>query len=324
MTNDKRILITGAAGLAGRWLITNLSEHGEREIFCTDLTAPKPDTEQPAENNGAPQSESTSPSCTWITGDLCDGSFTAALVRDVKPDEVYHFAGLLGNANPEKLTAVNRGGTERILTALIANGLRDTRVLVTSSSAVYGDKGETPVTEDMTLDGASNYSISKIAQEKTALEFFTKYGLPVIVSRGFNNIAPGEKETMFISRIAVQIVRIERGIERILHVGPLHSYRDYLDTRDLVGAYAALIEKGKPGETYNVCSGKAYRIEEIFNLLVDHARVKIDYEIINYDQSGNISYQCGCADKLRARTGWGMTRDIRNTVVEILDYWRSH
>jgi GDP-4-dehydro-6-deoxy-D-mannose reductase len=304
MNKTARILITGASGLAGSWLKKRLEKTGFSNLYFLDIA-------------------STDKDGRWFAGSVSDGEFISRLISDVKPEYVFHFAGLLGNQDRKKLDSVNVGGTENILSALVSNRLLRTRVLVTSSSAVYGDKGDSPVTEDMISEGKSNYGLSKIEQEKKSLEYFYEYGLPVIVSRAFNNIAPGERETMFVSRIATQIVKIEHGVQDSLEIGPIFSYRDYLDTRDLVEAYIATIGKGIPGEIYNVCSGETIRIEELFHILLSHAKKRIEYKIIDYDQSGNIPYQRGSSEKLRTCTGWAKRLNIRDTVVEVLEYWRE-
>jgi GDP-4-dehydro-6-deoxy-D-mannose reductase len=198
-----------------------------------------------------------------------------------------------------------------------------TRVLVTSSSAVYGDKGHVMITEEMPASPVSNYGISKLKQEEVSLGYFTDYGIPVIISRAFNNIAPGEKEHMFISRIASQVAKIEKGYSEKLKIGPLHSSRDYLDTRDLVDAYIPLMKTGVPGEVYNICSGEPVQIQDLFSFLISSAQVPVEYEVIAYNQKGNIPYQCGSPAKIKQATGWEKKRDIKETLLEILDYWRA-
>jgi GDP-4-dehydro-6-deoxy-D-mannose reductase len=303
MNSESRILITGAAGLAGYWLKEYLSDRGFARVYYTDISA--------TGEKG------------WFTGSVCDPDFMERVVRETEPEYVFHLAGLLGNKDLKDLEKVNVGGTKTLFESLASCKLFRTKVLVTSSSAVYGDKGEVPVVETMSLDGRSNYALSKLGQEQAGFSCKKEYGIPVVVSRAFNNIAPGERDCMFISRIAVQIVKIERGEQDILEIGPLFAHRDYLDTRDLVEAYALIMEKGKAGEAYNVCSGEAILIEELFDILIANAKKKIQYKVIEYDQSGNIPYQSGNADKLFADVGWTKKRDVRKTVIEILDYWRN-
>ena len=115
---------------------------------------------------------------------------------------------------------------------MIKLGLKETKVVLISSSAVYGDHGKKEITEECELQSTSPYSISKIKQENIALKYFKNDQIPVIISRTFNNFAPKEKPHMFISRIASQIVEIELKRKEKLSIGPMFSYRDYQDTND--------------------------------------------------------------------------------------------
>lgn len=298
------ILITGGSGLAGTWLRKALEQMGFSRIFLLDVV-----------RTGQGNKE--------YIGSVNDITFLRKALGDCKPSFIFHLAGLVGHKPLDEMLSVNVEGTRTLFDALCTHSLFATRVLITGSSAVYGDKGENPITEDMSLSPTSNYSISKVKQEEIALEYFNHQHIPVIISRAFNNIAPGEKEQMFISRIASQIARIEKGTGEKLTIGPLHSHRDYLDTRDVVAAYIRLMEKGVPGEIYNVCSGEPVRISDFFSFLIKSARLQIEYEVVAYDQKGNIPYQCGSPEKLKQLTGWEKQRDIQTTLLEILDYWRA-
>lgn len=304
MEKESRILITGASGLAGTWLWKALGQGGYSRVFLLDLVS-----------SGRESRE--------YTGSICDSSFLKTVIGDVQPSHIFHLAGIVGHRSLEEMRMVNVEGTRKLLDAVREQGLMTTRILITSSSAVYGDKGNVPITEEMSTSPTSNYSISKLEQEEVSRKFFTDYGMPVIISRAFNNIAPGEKEHMFISRIASQVARIENGQLDKLKIGPLHSYRDYLDTRDLVDAYILLMGKGIPGEVYNIGSGEPVQIKELFTFLIKSAKVPVEYEVIAYDQKGNIPFQCGSPEKIKQLTGWEKKREIRKTLLEILDYWRG-
>ncbi|MBN1698105.1 MAG: GDP-mannose 4,6-dehydratase [Spirochaetales bacterium] len=302
MNAESSILITGSSGLAGTWLVRALREKGYRRLSLLDI-------------------EDTAGEGRY-TGSICDRAFTEEVIRTVRPNCVFHLAGIVGHRPDSELVEVNVRGTELLLASLCMAGLSSARVLIASSSAVYGDKGETPITEDSSSCPANGYGRSKLMQEYSALSFFSRLGLRVIVSRAFNNTAPGEKPHMFVSRIASQIAEVEAGLKEKLSIGPLHSYRDYLDTRDVVDAYIALMKSGIPGEIYNVCSGKAIKVEDLFLTLIRQASRPVPYEVIEYDQRGNIPYQCGSSAKLNEATGWKAKRDITVTLGEILSYWR--
>ncbi|MBN2535088.1 MAG: GDP-mannose 4,6-dehydratase [Spirochaetales bacterium] len=304
MDKESRILITGSSGLAGTWLRKALEENGFSRIFLLDLVS-----------SGTENRE--------YTGSINDSAFLHSVIKDVQPSHIFHLAGLVGHRSLEEMRLVNVEGTRKLLEAVRDNKLLATRILITSSSAVYGDKGILHITEDMPTSPTSNYSNSKAGQEEVSRKFFIDHGMPVIISRAFNNTAPGEKEYMFIARIASRIAKIEKKQLDKLSIGPLHSIRDYIDTRDLVDAYILLMKKGIPGEVYNICSGRPVQISELFYFLIENAKVPVKYEVIEYDQTGNIPFQCGSPDKIKQLTGWYNKRDIKNTLLEILDSWRN-
>lgn len=304
MKFDTPILITGAAGLAGYWLTKALQEKGFRNLILSDF-----------------QNSENLPNI--ILGSISDPVFMGNLLQQTQPKIIFHLAGILGNFSSELLEEVNVKGTENLFNSLIDTKLLYSKVILVSSSAVYGDHGKKSILEKMELRPTSPYSISKIKQEEIAKHFNKNHGIEVIIARTFNNFAPREKEQMFISRIASQIVKIENGKQEKLEIGPLFSYRDYIDTRDVVNAYIELAQKGTVGETYNICSGTAVLINDLFEHLLANAKKHIIYDVVEYDQRGNIPYQVGNSDKLIETTGWSKQFDIKKTLIEILDYWRT-
>lgn len=304
MKTSSPILITGAAGLAGYWLTQALKQRGFQNIVLTDIRNPE----------NLPN---------IVLGSINDEKFIFNLLKTSKPELIFHLAGIVGNREPELLEQVNVQGTDYLLKNLVELNLMDTRVLLVSSSAVYGDHGKEKISENMELKPTSPYSYSKVKQEQLGHHYFQEHSLPVIISRTFNNFAPREEAHMFISRIASQIVEIETGQKNKLTIGPMFSYRDYIDTRDAVNAYIDLGLKGIPGEVYNVCSGKALQIQELFNQLLACSNRNIPYEIIEYDQRGNIPFQVGNPEKLHSLSGWKTYFSLNSTLEEIIQYWRD-
>lgn len=299
MTGEQRILITGAKGLAGTWLKQVFQDTA---VFTTDI---------------APEQRAH-----YSHGSLTDTAFVRTLIEKIRPTQVVHCAGVMGNLTLEVLREVNVQGTELLLQALLDAGCGQARVVIPSSSAVYGDQGRSTVEETMVGTPLNNYGLSKVEQEAVARKYYVEYGMPVVIARTFNNSAPGEREQMFISTVARQIARIEKGLQQTLRIGPLDTYRDYLDTRDVVTAYRVLLDKGIPGEVYNICSGVAVAIQDIFTKLCALSTVPVTVEHINADLKPNMVYQCGDNAKLR-HLGWQPTYAFERTLKDILDHWRE-
>ena len=102
-----------------------------------------------------------------------------------------------------------------------------------------------------------------------ALQYYLSHGFPIMRARPFNHIGPGQDSRFVAPALAMQIARIEEdaGHESVIRVGNLEAKRDFTDVRDIVRAYRLIIEKGRPGQAYNVASGVAYSIRHMLDIL---------------------------------------------------------
>ncbi len=174
----------------------------------------------------------------------------------------------------QRFLTVNVQGTRILCEALLAEDRRP-RLLVASSSAVYGAAADDPITEESAVRPQTLYAASKACQEIVARTFGAAGDIDVIVTRAFNHTGPGEHPHFASSTFARQIAAAELGrAEPVVRVGNLESYRDFTDVRDIVRGYLAAIEHGTAGETYNVCSGRATRMGEVLAILIGLARVR--------------------------------------------------
>jgi GDP-4-dehydro-6-deoxy-D-mannose reductase len=164
-----------------------------------------------------------------------------------------------------------------------------------------------------------------VAQDMLGLQYFISHGVQAIRARPFNHIGPGQTERFVAPAFASQIAAIEQGKqEPVMYVGNLSAKRDFTDVRDMVRAYRLLMEKGQPGEVYNIGSGEAHSIQELLDTLLsltdapvrvetDPARVRpLDVPIVVCD-----------ARKMHKATGWATTIPFEDTLRDILDDWRS-
>jgi len=181
-------------------------------------------------------------------------------VNDICPDAIIHLGGMtrgdLGN-----LLQANVIGTKNILDAGFAAN-PDCRILVVSSSAVYGYPGEAPIPESTPLRPLSEYGISKMAQEALALMHHTLNGTHVSIARPFNLAGPGQPESFICGKLVRQVADIEQQKKTALDLLETSSSRDLIDVRDVVRGYWALIShpdfSGKcSGRAFNLGSGNA-------------------------------------------------------------------
>jgi GDP-4-dehydro-6-deoxy-D-mannose reductase len=200
------------------------------------------------------------------------------------------------------------------------------RVLVVGSAEEYGriEPDDLPVAETAPLRPVSPYGASKAAAEMLASHAFRGRGLGVICVRAFNHLGPGQSDALVASSIAKQVALAERAGGGTVLTGDLSPRRDFTDVRDVVRAYRLLVERGEPGEAYNVCSGQDVGIQEIADALAAAASVPVRFEV---DQSRlrpvEIPVVRGDNAKLRAATGWAPEIPLSRTLGDILNWWRQ-
>ncbi len=142
------------------------------------------------------------------------------------------------------------------------------RFLVIGTSEEYGlvHPDEVPIAETNPLRPLSPYAVSKVAQDLMGFQYFQSYGLPIIRTRAFNHEGPRRGEVFVTSNFAKQVAEIEAGLRTpVIFVGDLKPRRDYSDVRDIVRGYWMLLERGEPGEVYNLCSGRSWTIQHVLD-----------------------------------------------------------
>jgi GDP-4-dehydro-6-deoxy-D-mannose reductase len=303
------ILITGAAGFAGSHLVEFLA--GSADLVGWSRSAPPPEFARLAR---------------WQHADLLDRNRIRALVRDLRPQAVYHCAGLPYVAESWRDSAgsleTNALGTHHLLDAL-RRADSPCRVLVIGSATVYAPSPE-PLTEDAPVAPSSPYARSKLAQELIGLRGQVEDGLDVIVARPFNHTGARQAPAFVAPSIAKQIALIERGAaEPVIKIGNLDAQRDLSDVRDVVRAYAALMARGTPGHVYNVASGVARSIRSVLDALVSRARVpvRIDVDPARL-RPHDAPVIVGDATRLKDATDWQPTVSFEQMLDGLLDYWR--
>lgn len=325
MTEKHRILITGASGFVGRHLIERLSATHKKtgiEIFGTCF----PERPEHCEALTA-----AAPAVKLLHVDLRSEDSVAGLIRDVRPDRIFHLAAhsqvRTSWEKRRETIETNLMGTFFLFEA--ARRLSPAaRVLFVSSSDVYGDlKPRTKKRlffEEDRNGVVSPYAFTKIGGELLAEFYARREKLSVVVARPFPHTGPGQSEVFVCSDWARQIVRIERGeAPPVLSVGNLRIRRDCLDVRDVVRAYNSLMNKGTPGEVYNVSTGCAPSLGEILRLLLSFTDRKIKVRIDPARlRKSDIPYLAGSNRKIKARIGWIPRIPLERTLRDLLDDWR--
>ena len=293
-----RVLVTGARGFVGRYLVESLEKAG-----------------------------------TAVTGwgrqevDLLDRGAVASGIAGLRPDVVYHCAGAahVGQAfnNIADTLAANVLGTHHVLDALRRAGVR-ARVLITGSSLVYR-QSDRALNEGDPIGPATPYAVSKLAQEMLGQRGISEDGQDVLLARPFNHTGPRQDPTYAAPTFARQIALIERGqLRPEIIVGNLDASRDLHDVRDTVRAYTLIVERGESGRIYNVCSGHSFRIREVLDRLVALSRVPVTVTVdpARYRPSDNMVVW-GDRGRIERELGWRPVISLDQTLADLLDYWRK-
>jgi GDP-4-dehydro-6-deoxy-D-mannose reductase len=315
----RTILVTGASGFAGGHLLRTVAAQDEVRTVAWrgPDAASAPASEQPDRQTQV----------RWHEVDLRHPDTVARAIEADPPDEVCHLAGAAHVAQSweqvEATLAVNVLGAHRLLEALRSTAPR-ARILLVCSGLVYRQTPEV-ITEDSSIGPSNPYGLSKLAEEQLGMHAWHDDGQPVIVARSFNHVGPGQSPHFFASSFARQIAMIEAGkVPPVIQVGNLEARRDLTDVRDTVRAYRALIEAGTPGEVYNVCSGRAYRIGDVLETLIGRARVKVDVRVDAARLRPNDNpLVLGSPDRLMRATGWQPAIPLDRTLQDLLDDWRE-
>ncbi|MBT9150519.1 MAG: GDP-6-deoxy-D-mannose reductase [candidate division WS2 bacterium] len=263
-------------------------------------------------------------------GDIRDANFVVACLRSVKPDKIYHLAAITSDRTLKQpfseIYETNIYGTINVLEATRELSLHPV-IHISCSSAEYGLTPENPIKEECKLLPITHYGISKAAQDMIGYQYYENYGLRVIRTRAFNVTGPKESDKFVCSSLAKQIAEIEKGRRNLLiSVGSLDSKRDFIDVRDVVRGYWLTTEKGACGEVYNLCSGRAWSIRQILDILLHFSSVSEDIKIEQCPerlQKADILIQFGSYEKFKQRTGWQPEIRIEKTLRDLLDYWRQ-
>ena len=235
----QKALITGSEGFVGPYLKRELEENNY-QVISTDL-------------NGNPD----------FRCDITDKNCLEKLILSVNPDVIFHLAAfsspLKSFQQPDLCWKIGVEGTKNLLES--ASRLKNCRVLVVSSSAVYGNPQYVPIDEKHPLNPVSPYAKTKVEQEKIALKYKNTF-----IARPFNHTGPGQSKDFVIPSFKKQIKDAKEN--GIIYVGDLNIVKDFSDVRDVVHAYRILIEKGKPHEIYNIGSGIGYNLKEVLEKLI--------------------------------------------------------
>lgn len=288
-----RALITGIGGFTGRYMAARLAAAGYR-VWGT-----------------VRGHEHAPPDATPIAADLLDEHALADAVEAVQPDVVVHLAALAHVANGDiaRTYVVNVVGTRNLLDALARLDNAPRAVLLASSANVYGNATEGVIDETVAPQPANDYAVSKLAMEYVAHRWNVQ--LPLVIARPFNYTGVGQSADFLLPKIVAHYARGDQTIS----LGNLDVSRDFSDVRDVVDAYARLIEAAPRGETFNVCSGTGWTLQAVLEMLAQIAGYEIDVRVDpRFVRANEVRHLVGSNAKLHAAIGTTASTPLADTL----------
>jgi GDP-4-dehydro-6-deoxy-D-mannose reductase len=312
-----RVFITGMSGFIGSHLASRLVARGH-DVWGTYFVKKE-----------LPALDAVKGNVRMLHCDIRDRRLVTGALRRARPERIYHLAAqsfpTVSWRYPALTIDTNVLGTVNLFEAVKALRLRP-RIIVAGSSAAYGfvTPDEVPVGEAHALRPLHPYGVSKAAQEMLAYQYWRNDGIWANTARIFNTTGPGKVHDV-CADFASQVARIEGGRQRNpMRVGNLSSRRDITDVRDQVRGLEAIVEKGEPGEPYNLCSGRAVSIQEVLDRLVGLARSKIEYSTSRrLLRPTDEPVIMGDNTKVAGATGWKPSIPLDTTLRDSLEHWRT-
>ena len=315
------VLITGITGMVGSHLADYIyKNHPLVNIFgMVRWRSPKNNLREIEKN------------INFLNGDLNDLNSLTKVVKESKPDKIFHLAAQSYVQDsyrlPQETLRTNILGTTNLLDAVRLCDF-DPLIHICSSSEVYGqvNEREIPIKESNEMRPASPYAVSKLGEDMIAYQYFLSYGVKTIRTRMFTHTGPRRGEVFAECAFAKQIAEIEKkGLtDNIIRVGNLDSVRTFADVRDAVRAYWVLLEKCTPGDVYNIGGTETLTVGEMLEILKSFSDLDLTHEVReDLLRPSDVTLQIPDSSKFENLTGWRPKFKVRETLRDLLNYERK-
>ncbi len=268
-----KYLVTGISGFVGGHLVERLCRDPEvGEIVGIDGTKPDfPWLDAPSRSK-----------VRFVQASLLDVEALGTTIREVRPDRIVHLASLSSVAESWKHPVDSFVNNTNIFLNLVETvrlqGLA-AKILSVGSSEEYGvvSADDMPLREDHPVNPMSPYAVARVSQEYLSGIYSKGYGIPIVCTRSFNHVGPRQSARFAVSSFVKQAVEAARGMRTAISCGNLSIVRDFIDVRDVVRCYCLLLDKGRGGEIYNVCSGRGHALREVLEAVCRKVGVDVPF-----------------------------------------------
>lgn len=316
----KKYLITGFSGFVSHHFLEYLDSL-EEKIQVQGIDINKPDFDYNSFKNI---------DCSFNKMDLLNKEDVDDIIYQFQPDYILHLASFSSVAFSWQNPVVSFTNNTNIFLNLLEQvknlGLK-CRILSVGSSEEYGNVNENdiPLKEDSKLNPVSPYAVARVSQELLSKVYVDGYDLDIALTRSFNHIGPRQKDIFVISSFVKKIVEIKhKNTETKIATGNLEIIRDFLDVRDVVRAYYEILQRGKKGEIYNICSGEGTSLNTIVTMISNILEIEIetlqDPSLVRPNDNKII---IGDNTKITSEIGWKPTISLDKSLRDIVKYWEK-
>jgi nucleoside-diphosphate-sugar epimerase len=259
--SNKKVLMIGGRGFTGLYLRPELEQVGYQVISAVD-----------ADNGIDPKTEKKL--------DITSLDNCRQVLQEVQPDYIIHLASIsfIPHQDPEAFYRVNVIGTCNLLQAITESGLTPQKIIIASSANVYGNRADKMINEDHLPAPCNHYAMSKLAMEHMVKNWFDE--IPIVITRPFNYTGVGQADCFLVPKIVAHFSRRETEIE----LGNIHVTRDFSDVRAVVKIYRQLLKSPCQSDIINICSGRAYSLHAILEMMAEmvgyEIKIKINHALI--------------------------------------------
>jgi nucleoside-diphosphate-sugar epimerase len=304
------VLVTGASGFTGTWMLEYIRSLGRQDINIVGLV-----------NTSKPKNKDAT-GITFVKADLLDPDHLATILSTIDPDAIIHLAGR-NHGTLSNLLEINVIGTKNLLDVVMRKNT-ECRIIVISSSAVYGYAGKIPISEEFPWRPLSEYGISKTALEVLSHMYHQVKGAHIAVVRPFNLIGPGQPSSLICGKIIHQAMQIARGERESIDLIETRSSRDFIDVRDIVKGYWALLtqphfKRECAGKVFNLGSGYAHSVKDIILLVEEITGRHYPVSLPEKNPCILIPTQRSDNRKIQSLTGWTPEITLRDSLKDMLD-----
>lgn len=313
----KRVTVTGADGFIGSHLVERLVQDGAkvRAFACYNFAG------HWGWLDHVPQKSKDE--IEVVLGDIRDARAVRSACEGA--DVIFHLAALIGipysYQAPESYLETNIRGTLNVLEA--ARDLGSEKLLVTSTSEVYGTARYVPIDESHPFQGQSPYSATKIAADRLAESYFRSFSLPVTIVRPFNTYGPRQSARAVIPTIITQLLDGSQSVR----LGSQSPTRDLVFVSDTVEGFVRIASADKTdGEEINIATNGEISIGDLARTLIDEINPEAVIEadpVRKRPQNSEVERLLGSAEKLQRITGWKPQTPLKEGLRETIDWFRK-